>query len=85
MSMVVVVVSSEQVVKPRSRRAVVKPEVLPVTRAILSIYTKYLYEFGKLKMGVVLIKWMWPKKFRNPTIVIILDPPLDATNKLEFQ
>ena len=28
MSMVVVVVSSEQVVKPRSRQAVVKPEVL---------------------------------------------------------
>ena len=28
MSMVVVVVSSEQVVKPRSRLAVVKPEVL---------------------------------------------------------
>ena len=28
MSMVVVLVSSEQVVKPRSRQAVVKPEVL---------------------------------------------------------
>ena len=58
-------VSSEQVVKPRSRLAVVKPEVfalvrVPATRAIL-------YEFGQLKMGVVLIKWAWPKIFaRQP-------------------
>ena len=47
---------------------------VPATRAILS-------EFGQLKMGVVLIEWAWPKSFRahycyNPTIVIILDPPL---------
>ena len=44
-----------------------------------------LYEFGQLKMGVVLIKWVWPKIFRahycyNPTIVIILDPPLNVFN-----
>ena len=48
--------------------------------------TKYLYEFDQLKMGVVLIKWAWPKLFScafrahcycyNPTIVIILDPPV---------
>ena len=43
-----------------------------------------LYEFGQLKMGVVLIKWAWPKNFRahycyNATIVIILDPPLPTT------
>ena len=49
---------------------------VPATRAIL-------YEFDQLKMGVVLIKWAWPKDFRahycyNPTIVIILDPPLLA-------
>ena len=60
-------VSSEQVVKPRSRRAVVKPEVLhfvhfvrvPATRVIL-------YELGQLKMGVVLIKWAWPKNSLQP-------------------
>ena len=57
---------------------------MPATRAI-----GLLYEFGQLKMGVVLIKWAWPKMFTarfartisahycyNPTIVIILDPPL---------
>ena len=50
---------------------------VPATRAIL-------YEYGQLKVGVVLIKWAWPKILRalrahycyNPTIVIILDPPL---------
>ena len=30
---------------------------VPATGAIL-------YEFGQLKMGVVLIKWAWPKMFR---------------------
>ena len=29
---------------------------VPATRAIL-------YEYGQLKMGVVLIKWAWPKIF----------------------
>ena len=52
---------------------------VPATRAIL-------YEFGQLKMGAVLIKWAWPKIFRahycyNPTIVLILDPPLMSSIK----
>ena len=32
-----------------------------------------------IKMGVVLIKWVWPRIFHesyNPTILKILDPPL---------
>ena len=54
-------VSSEQVVKPRSRLAVVKPEVLHLLECQLLEYM-YLYELGQLKMGVVLI---WPKNFRT--------------------
>ena len=39
-------VSSEQVVKPRSRQAVVKPEVLHLLECQL---LEYLYELGQLK------------------------------------
>ena len=39
---------------------------VPATRAIL-------YEFGQLKMGVVLIKWAWPKIFARITVTT---PPL---------
>ena len=56
---------------------------VPATRAIL-------YEFGQLKMGVVLIKWAWPRNFRahycyNPTIVIILDPPLHVLHAINIE
>ena len=48
MSMVVVVVSSEPVVKPRSRQAVVKPEVLYLLECqLLELCTKCVYELGQ--------------------------------------
>ena len=40
---------------------------VPATRAIL-------YEFGQLKMGVVLIKWAWPKKFARALRALLLQP-----------
>ena len=42
---------------------------VPATRAIL-------YEFGQLKMGVVLNKWAWPKKFRTRFACITATTPL---------
>ena len=46
-------VSSEQVVKPRSRQAVVKPEVLHLLECqLLELCTKCVYELGQLK-------WVW--------------------------
>ena len=57
MSMVFVVVSSEQVVKPRSRQVVVKPGVLHLLGCQL------LVQRESIKMGVVLIKWAWLKSF----------------------
>ena len=47
---------------------------VPATRAIL-------YEFGQLKMGVVLIKWAWPKIFhaRFARITATVDLLLLAT------
>ena len=69
-------VSSEQVVKPRSRLAVVKPEVLHLRECQLpELY--YVYEFGQLKMGVGLIKWAWPKTIRARSARInATTPPL---------
>ena len=40
---------------------------VPATRAIL-------YEFGQLKMGVVLIKWAWPKIFARTLHALLLQP-----------
>ena len=41
---------------------------VPATRAIL-------YEFGQLKMGVILIKWAWPKKiFARASRALLLQP-----------
>ena len=68
MSLVVVVVSSEQVVKPRSRQAVVKPEVLHLLECQLC--TKCVYELGQSKWVWCLIKWAWPKFSR----ALILQP-----------
>ena len=58
-------VSSEQVVKPRSRQAVVKPEVLHLLECqLLELCTKCVYELGQLKCVLFLIKWACPHNFR---------------------
>ena len=85
MSMVVVVVSSEQVVKPHSRQAGVKPVVLHLFECLLLVH--YSVE------SVVFIKWVWLEKFslalcvhycHNPTFLKILDPPLDIISSLKM-
>jgi hypothetical protein len=55
-SMSVSLVCSEQVVKPHSRQAVVKPE-LPATSVVLP---------KVIKMGLLFffVKWVWLQKFR---------------------
>ena len=55
------VVSSEQVVKPHSRQAVVKPEVLHLLECL---YTGYRGLPVAIKMGVVFIKWAWLEIFQ---------------------
>ena len=40
---------------------------VPATRAVL-------YEFGQLKMGVVLSKWAWPKIFARASRALLLQP-----------
>ena len=60
-------VSSEQVVKPRSRLAVVKPEVLHLLECqLLELCIKCVYELGQLKWVWFLIKWACPPKFLQP-------------------
>jgi hypothetical protein len=75
--MVVSLVYSEQVVKPHSRQAVVKPEVLYLSECLVLVQYRLL---KAIKMGVVFLKWAWLQKFYsyNPTIPKFLDPPLHS-------
>ena len=78
MSMVVVVVSFEQVVKPRSRRAAVEPEVLHLLECQLLELYKVSIRARSIKMGVAqkFSRALCAHWYYNPTIIIILDPPL---------